>query len=158
MAVAAVKNEQTQELPPLPADVTITPVQSAADKDAFVLFPYSLYKDDPNWVPPLIMERKDFLNPKKNPWFEFGTVELFLARRHGKVVGRIAAVEDPHYNEFHGTNVGWFGMFDCIDDASVAQALFNAAQAWVKSHGHTQLLGPANFSSSYEFGALQEGF
>src|SRR6476469_5193942 len=135
MAVAAVKNEQTQELPPLPADVTITPVQSAADKDACVLFPYSLYKDDPNWVPPLQMERKDFLNPKKNPWFEFGTVELFLARRAGQVVGRVAAVNDPRYNEFHGTKLGFFGMFESVDEVAVARALFDAAQGWCKAQG-----------------------
>ena len=92
--------------PQCPPDVTVTPGAVGADKDAFIRFPYPLYQDDPNWVPPLEMERKDFLDPKKNPWFEFGKVELFLARRGGQVVGRIAAVNDPHYNEFHGTNAG----------------------------------------------------
>src|SRR3954465_10909628 len=115
---------------PAPVDVTVTPVQSAADREAFILFPYSLYKNDPNWVPPLVMERKDFLNPRKNPWFEFGQVELFLARRNGQVVGRIAGVHDPRYNEFHGTKMGFFGMFECVDDVGVARALFDAAQAW----------------------------
>src|SRR6476469_4150919 len=158
MAVAAVKNEQTQELPPLPADVTITPVQSAADKDAFVLFPYSLYQGDPNWVPPLQMERKDFLNPKKNPWFEFGKVELFLARRGGQVVGRIAAVDDPRYNEFHGTKLGFFGMFEAINDPGVARGLFDAAATWLKARGFAQMLGPVNFSTNYECSVLVDGF
>ncbi len=140
------------------SDVTITPVQSKADKDAFVRFPYALYKDDPNWVPPLLMERYDFLNPKKNPWFEFGTVELFLARRKGEVVGRIAGVNDPRYNEFHGTNQGFFGMFEAVNDPAVAKGLFDAAAQWCRSQGFNQMMGPASFSSNYEFGTLVEGF
>jgi len=139
-------------------DLTVLPVSSPADRQAFIDFPYMLYREDPHWVPPLKLERKEFLNPKKNPWFEFGSVQLFLARRSGQVVGRIAAVEDPHYNDFHQTRYGWFGMFECIDDVDVARSLFDAAQAWVKERGHQELLGPANFSSSYEFGALQDGF
>ena len=97
---------------PASSDVTITPVQSAQDREAFIRFPYSLYEGDPNWVPPLEMERRDFLDPKKNPWFEFGSVELFLARRDGKVVGRIAAVNDPHWNDYYKTKLGFFGMFE----------------------------------------------
>ncbi|MFL5318837.1 MAG: N-acetyltransferase [Myxococcaceae bacterium] len=158
MAVAAVKKQEAQELPPVATDVTITPVQSAADRDAFVLFPYSLYKDDPNWVPPLQMERKDFLNPKKNPWFEFGKVELFLARRGGQVVGRIAGVNDPRYNEFHGTKLGFFGMFECINDPGVARGLFDAAASWLRAQGFAQMLGPVNFSTNYECSVLVDGF
>src|SRR5438876_10605068 len=103
-------------LPQIALDVAVTPVQSAADQVAFVKFPFKLYAGDPNWVPPLQMERLDFLDPSKNPWFQFGKAELFLARRNGEVVGRIAAVNDPRYNEFHGTALGFFGMFECIDD------------------------------------------
>lgn len=140
------------------ADVTVTPVQSPADRDAFVHFPYRLYGADPNWVPPLVMERKDFLNPRKNPWFEFGKVELFLARRGGQVVGRIAAVNDPHYNQFHGTQLGFFGMFECVEDAGVARALFEAAAGWCRSQGFARMMGPVNFSTNYECSVLVEGF
>src|SRR5688500_2718129 len=135
MAVAARKLSQpeVESERASSSDVTVTPVQSNQDRDAFILFPYKLYQSDPNWVPPLVMERKDFLNPKKNPWFEFGKVELFLARKNGEVVGRIAAVNDPHYNEFHGTKQGGFGMFECIDDVNVARALFDAAAQWCKA-------------------------
>jgi GNAT superfamily N-acetyltransferase len=156
--VAAPARKITPREAEIASDVTITPVQSRADKDAFVRFPYALYRDDPNWVPPLMMERYDFLDPKKNPWFEFGTVELFLARRKGEVVGRIAAVNDPHYNAFHGTRTGAFGMFECVDDAQVARGLFEAAAQWCRSQGHVAMMGPATFSSNYEFGALYEGF
>src|SRR6516164_3615449 len=113
---------QTGSVAPAVSDVVVTPVKTAAERKEFILFQFEIYKNDPNWVPPLLMERNDFLNPKKNPWFEFGKAELFLARRHGKIVGRISASEDPRYNEFHGVKVGWFGLFECIDDAEVARA------------------------------------
>ena len=139
-------------------DVAVTPVQSKADREAFIRFPYALYKDDPNWVPPLMMERRDFLDPSKNPWFEFGSVELFLARRGGEVVGRIAAVKDPRYNEFHGTTFGFFGMFESVNDPLVAKGLFDAAAQWCRAQGFTSLLGPVNFSTNYECSTLVEGF
>jgi GNAT superfamily N-acetyltransferase len=139
-------------------DVTVTPVQSAADRDAFIRFPYRLYRGDPNWVPPLEMERRDFLDRRKNPWFEFGTAELFLARRDGEVVGRVAGVVDPRYNEFHGTDLGFFGMFESIDDLAVARSLFDAAANWLKSQGFQEMVGPVNFSTNYECSVLVEGF
>ncbi|HVG63743.1 MAG TPA: N-acetyltransferase [Hyalangium sp.] len=144
--------------PVAPADVTVTPVRSSADKIAFIRMAYSIYQGDPNWVPPLEMERKDFLDPAKNPFFEFGEVELFLARRGGQVVGRIAAVKDPHYNEFHGTNEGFFGLFECINDAGVARALLDAASQWLRSKGFVKVLGPMNFSTNHEVGMLVDGF
>jgi len=143
---------------PASSDVTITPVQSAQDREAFIRFPYSLYEGDPNWVPPLEMERRDFLDPKKNPWFEFGSVELFLARRDGKVVGRIAAVNDPHWNDYYKTKLGFFGMFESIDDVAVARGLFDAAASWVKAQGFAEMMGPFNFSTNYECAVLVEGF
>lgn len=145
-------------LPAVPSDVTVTPVRSSADKIAFIRMAYSIYQGDPNWVPPLEMERKDFLDPAKNPFFEFGEVELFLARRGGHVVGRIAAVKDPRYNEFHGTNEGFFGLFECVNDASVARALFDAASQWLRAKGFIKVLGPMNFSTNHEVGLLVDGF
>lgn len=140
-----------------PAPVTVTPV-TASEKRTFILFQYELYRNEPNFVPPLVMERELVLDPKKNPWFQFGTMQLFLARRAGKVVGRIAAIDDPRYNEFHGTRVGWFGFFECIDDVEVAKALYVAAEAWVKARGLAEILGPASPSSNSEWGFLLEGF
>ncbi len=139
-------------------DVTVTPVKSSADKKAFIEFQYEVYQGDPHFVPPLRFDRHTFLNPKKNPWFEFGTAELFLARRAGKVVGRIAAVLDPRYNEFHGTNVGWFGLFECVDDVGVAKALFETVETWLKARNVAEVMGPASFSSNGEWAFLAEGF
>jgi GNAT superfamily N-acetyltransferase len=142
----------------VPADVSVTPVRTSGDKTAFIRLPYALYKGDPYWVPPLEMERRDFLDPNKNPFFEFGEVELFLARREGEVVGRLAAVRDPRYNEFHGTKHGFFGLFECVNDAGVARALFEAAWVWLRERGFDTVLGPMNFSTNYECGTLVEGF
>jgi hypothetical protein len=143
---------------PAVSDVVVTPVTTAAEKKEFIAFQYEVYKNDPNFVPPLLMERNDFLNPKKNPWFEFGTMQLFLARRHGKIVGRISASEDPRYNEFHEVKIGWFGLFECIDDVAVAKALLETAEKWVRDRGLTEMMGPASFSSNAEWSTLIEGF
>ena len=135
-------------------------MQSSADRDAFIRFPYALYADDPNWVPPLEMERKDFLNPKKNPWFEFGTVELFLARRNGLVVGRIAAVDDPRYNEFHGSR-SWAssGCSSAIDDAGGGpRPLRRGRGVAARRRASPEMMGPVNFSTNYECAVLVEGF
>lgn len=142
----------------MPHDVQVTPVRGGSELTAFIRLPYSLYKGDPNWVPPLEMERRDFLNPKKNPFFAFGEVELFLARRGGQVVGRIAAVKDPRYNEFHGTKWGFFGLFECINDVGVARALLSTAERWARERGFETLVGPMNFSTNAECGMLVEGF
>ncbi len=140
------------------SDVTVTAVKSAADKKAFILFQYEVYQREPKFVPPLVMERELVLDEKKNPWFQFGTLQLFLARRGDTIVGRIAAIDDPRYNEYHGTRTGWFGFFECIDDAGVARALFDAAEGWVKGRGLTDIMGPASPSSNNEWGFLLEGF
>jgi GNAT superfamily N-acetyltransferase len=148
----------SHELPTIPADVEVTPVRGGSDRTAFIRFPYSIYQGNPHWVPPLEMERRDFLDPRKHPFFEFGEVELFLARRGKQVVGRIAAVNNPRYNEFHGTNAGFFGLFECVDDAGVARALFEAASAWLRAKGFTSVVGPMSYSTNYECGLLIEGF
>jgi len=144
---------------PMVSDVVVSPVTTPAEKREFIDYQYEFYKGDPLFVPPLKMERHDFLNEKKNPWFEFGRAQLFLARRGGKIVGRISASEDTRYNEFHGTRVGWFGLFECIDDLAVAKALLGAAEGWVKSRGLVEMLGPASFSSNSDgWATLIDGF
>jgi GNAT superfamily N-acetyltransferase len=158
MAVTAEMQNPATSLPPLPADVEVTPVRTSADRTAFIRLTYSIYKGDPNFVPHLEMERRDFMDPKKHPFFEFGEVEFFLARRGKQVVGRIAAVNNPRYNEFHGTNMGFFGLFECVNDAGVARALFEAAAAWLRAKGFTSVIGPMSYSTNGEVGLLIEGF
>jgi GNAT superfamily N-acetyltransferase len=140
------------------ADIEITKVASRADRDAFIRFPWRIYENDPAWVPPLLLERKEFLNREKHPFFEHGQVELFLARRAGEIVGRIMASDDPKYNALHGSNVGCFGMFESVDDAAVASALFDAAAAWLRLLGRDEIMGPIDYSTNYLCGLLIDGF
>ncbi|ATB33843.1 N-acetyltransferase [Melittangium boletus] len=158
MAVAAESLAAESPSPPLSARVEVTPVRTSAERTAFIRFAYTVYQGDPHWVPPLEMERRDFMDPRKNPFFEFGEVEFFLARRDGQVVGRIAAVNNPRYNEFQKTNVGFFGLFECVNDAGVAQALFEAAAHWLRARGFTSVLGPMSYSTNHEVGLLIDGF
>ncbi len=141
-------------------DVEIVTVRTTAERDLFVRFGEVIYREDPLWIPPIFVERKDFLDPKKNPFLRDGhaRVELFLARHGGEVVGRIAAIDNPRYNGFHNTQVGFFGMFESVEDPKVAHALFEAAAAWVKGQGHKAMLGPVNLSTNHECGLLVEGF
>lgn len=98
------------------------------------------------------------LSREKNPFFEHGEAEYFLAERDGEVVGRIAAITNRLHNETHGDRVGFFGFFESIDDQSVADALFSAATAWCRERGHDVLRGPASFSVNDECGLLVDGF
>src|SRR5947207_11032402 len=112
--------------------IEIRQVNSKADRDAFIKFPWQIYRNDPAWVPPLLIERKEFLDRKKHPFYEHGDAALFLAHSAGDIVGRIMASDDPNYNTLHGTNVGCFGLFESIDDPQVAAALFETAANWLR--------------------------
>ena len=141
-----------------PMAVDVVEVSTGAHRNAFVRFPWKVQADDPAWVPPLLMDRKDFINRKKQPFFDHGDAALFLARRGGEVVGRVLASDDPRYNETHGSNVGCFGMFECIDDQSVADALMERAAAWIKAKGRDEIMGPIDYSTNYQCGLLVDGF
>jgi hypothetical protein len=118
---------------------------------------WPIYADDPQWVPPLIMERKDFFNPKKNPFFKHADVKYFIAKRDGRDVGTIAAtVDQEQLKEEPG--LGLFGFFEFMDDEEVAGALLDAAKAWLTEKGMTRLRGPCNLSPNHEFGLLVDGF
>ncbi|MCF7859304.1 MAG: GNAT family N-acetyltransferase [Candidatus Cloacimonetes bacterium] len=136
----------------------IIPVKSKIELKQFIMFPFKLYKSDPNWVPPLIMEQKNFFNPKKNPYYEHSEVELFLALKNKKVVGRISAHTNTQHNKFHIDKVGFFGFFESIDDPEVANSLFQAAHDWLKTKGLDSMRGPMNFSTNHECGLLVNGF
>lgn len=139
-------------------DVTITEVTQPAQRDEFVRFPLSLYAGDPSYVTPIVAERRDFIDPRVNPFFREAVGALYLAHRNGRVVGRIAAFIDHRYNRFHGTAHGFFGLFECHNDPGTAAALFEAAAGWVKKQGFGSLMGPLSFAFHHEAGLLVEGF
>jgi ribosomal protein S18 acetylase RimI-like enzyme len=138
--------------------IEITPVASPGERDAFIKFPWRIYANDPAWVPPLLIERKEFLDRKKHPFYEHGGAALFLARSGGEIVGRIMASDDPNYNSLHQSNVGCFGLFESIDDSEVAAALFRAAEDWLRGKGRAEIMGPIDYSTNYVCGLLIEGF
>ena len=96
-------------------DVVVRPIENRRDRDRFLRVPWQIYADDPCWVPPLLMGVKKSLS-SKNPFFEYGEAQLFLAERGGKPVGRISAQINKRHNELHQEKVGFFGFFESIDD------------------------------------------
>jgi GNAT superfamily N-acetyltransferase len=140
------------------SNIEVSEVISRRDRDAFIQFQWEIYPTDPVWVPPLIIERKRFVDRKRHPFYRHGDAALFLARKNGKIVGRIMASDDPNYNSLHETNVGCFGLFECIDDKEVAEALFDAAATWLQRKGRTEMMGPIDYSTNYVCGLLIDGF
>jgi GNAT superfamily N-acetyltransferase len=138
--------------------VEIIPVTTAAEKKAFLRLPERLYAGDPNWVCPLRIERRDFFDPKKNPFFDNADVQLFLARRDGRWVGRITAHVYHNHNRTHNERTGFFGFFECENDYVIAGALYRQAAVWLKERGMERMRGPANFTTNHEIAFLTEGF
>ncbi len=137
--------------------VAVFPVRSNKDLNRFIKLEWKIYKDDPNWVPPLLSERKKILD-KKHPFYKHAEVELFLAEKNGELVGRIAAIKNDLHNKFHKDIVGFFGFFESINNQDVAAALFDAVKNWLRAKNLYVMRGPANPSSNEEFGLLIEGF
>ncbi len=140
------------------SNIEISEVSCRQERNAFIKFPWRIYADDPAWVPPLIIERKTFLDPKRHPFYQHGDAALFLARKNGEIVGRIMASDDPNYNALHQSNVGCFGLFECINDRDVAAELFEGAARWLREKGRTEIMGPIDYSTNYVCGLLIDGF
>jgi GNAT superfamily N-acetyltransferase len=140
------------------SDLTIRVMKTPSEREIFITFPWKVYKDNPYWVPPLINERKHFLDPEKNPFFEHAEAEYFMAFRGGEPVGTIAAFTNSVYNEFQDVNVGYFGFFEVFDDREAAHALLKAAEDWARKAGHDAIMGPAQFSTNDEAFLLIDGF
>jgi GNAT superfamily N-acetyltransferase len=134
-------------------------VESSLDIDRFIQFPRQLYSKDSPWVSPLDSERKKFLSPEINPFFDHAEAEFFLALTNaGKILGRIAAVVDHDHNKFHKESTGFFGMFECINDVDASNLLLNAAEKWCREKGMHRMRGPMNMSINHECGLLVENF
>jgi len=124
----------------------------------FVHFPYNLYKDCPQWVPPLFMDAELPLNKDKHPFYEHSDADFFLALRGGDVVGRIAALDYSRYNSYHDKHSAQFYYFDCIEDPEVATALFERVFEWARTRGLDVVFGPKGFSVLDGYGLLVEGY
>jgi GNAT superfamily N-acetyltransferase len=124
----------------------------------FIEFPFSLYRGYPHWVPPLRIAAKELLDRNKHPFYANAETQFLLARRDGRVVGRVAAIFDKAHNKFHDEQAGFFGFFECIDDSAVAEALLARAWEWLREHGAKFMRGPVNPSTNYECAMLIDGF
>jgi GNAT superfamily N-acetyltransferase len=139
--------------------VQIELVESRAQRERFVRLPWSIYRDDPVWTPPLLMERRKFINPRKHPFYQFGTAVQYLATQAGQDVGRIMVSNDPHLlQQQPEINAAFFGLFESTNDPAVTAALFNAARVWARERGRTELWGPIDYSTNYACGLLIDGF
>ena len=126
---------------------------------AFIRLPYTLYRNCPHWVPPLEMERRKFLDPGRNPFFEHAEAAHFLLLDGNKnPAGRISAVIDRNHNDYHQERTAFFGLFECIEDPGAAAALLDRVQEWARGRGMECLRGPMNLSTNHECGLLVEGF
>jgi len=139
-------------------NIKVIPVENKKQLDEFIKFPWRVYKGNPYWVPPLISERKKFLNPKENPFFSHAKVRLFLAYKGKEPVGRIAAVIDRQYIDYYKENIGYFGLFETLKDYSIAVSLFDEVEKFLKENGMKGILGPMNLSTNHECGLLIDGF
>ncbi len=133
-------------------------VESGKERRQFINVPYNLYKNDTYWVPPLKSEEKKLINTKKNPFYDNADIAPFLLRQNGNIIGRIAAVNDRRFNNYHDSKTGFFGFFECIDDQQAAHTLLQAASEWLKDRGLTEVIGPASPGMMDEIGVLVDGF
>lgn len=138
--------------------LTLQAVERPAENDAFIRLPWTIYRDDPAWIPPLLMERREHLDARRNPFFETAETRFWLALRDGRPVGRISAQVNRAYLAKHGDATGHFGMLEAEDDAEVFQALLRCAEDWLKGQGMRRALGPFNLSINEECGLLVDGF
>ena len=134
--------------------LTVRKVECGADLDQFVKLPFRLYRNDPNWVPPLISDIKNTLNPDRHPFWQHAERDLFLAMRDGTVVGRIAAIVDRSYNDYHQSKLAMFGYLETEDNPEVAGVLLDAVTGYARARGLLNVYGPANPAINDEVGML----
>jgi len=138
--------------------LNITEVLTKKDLKNFINVPWTLYKDDPNWVAPLKMAVKELFDPK-HPFYKTSSIKSWLLESEGVYIGRISAVYNTAYNEFHNENAGFYGFFECSNNQQAANKLLETAENFLKEkHNIEKIYGPMNPSTNYECGSLVEGF
>lgn len=129
-----------------------------SERNRFINLAFELYRDHPLWVPPILVDAHTQLRKDKHPFYEHSEADFFLAEHNGKVVGRIAALVNKRYNEYHNTRQAQFYLFECIEDLEVAQALMGQVEDWAKQRGLDTIVGPKGFGALDGYGMLVEGF
>jgi 8-amino-7-oxononanoate synthase len=143
---------------PTTGQVKVRAVDGRKGRLEFIRMVWNLHKEDPNWVPPLEMDRMRLLDDEKNPFYQHARIRLFIAEKNGAVAGRIAAIVNDAHNRQHDDKVGFFGFYESIDDQDVTNTLINAASAWLREQGMSEIRGPVSPSMNDEVGLLVDGF
>jgi GNAT superfamily N-acetyltransferase len=139
--------------------MNVREVRTPGERERFIRFPWQVYRTDSNWVPPLLLERREFLDARKNPFFDHAAAKFFMAYDDsGSECGRIAAVVNTNHIRTHKEKTGFFGLFECVDDPAAARGLFDAAASFLRSQGMRTMRGPENLSVNDDLGLLIEGF
>jgi GNAT superfamily N-acetyltransferase len=138
--------------------IVVQPVVSRSERRQFLELPWTLYRDDPHWIPPLRQNQKELVGYKRHPFYQQAEGQTFLAYRDGVPAGRLLTLVNRAHNERYNERRGFFGFFESVDDQQVAGALFDAARDWLAARGMTAVRGPVNPSLNYECGLLVEGF
>ncbi len=133
-------------------------VKTRSDQKQFLNIQKEIYKDDPNWVPPLWMDLKERVGFKRHPFYDDAQTQAFLVRRGDRVVGRVSAIVNHAHNRHHEEKRGFFGFYECHDDLEASNELLSTACKWLREQGMTDVRGPANPSLNYEVGLLVDGF
>lgn len=139
-------------------EIRTVDTRSRAQVERFIRFPFRLYRGCPQWVPPILVDRRTQLDRRKHPFYEHSAAEFWLAERDGEPVGAIAALENVNSNRYHGARAGQFYFFDCVDDQAVADALFERVFEWCRARGLNRVTGPKGFGPLDGYGVLVEGF
>jgi hypothetical protein len=132
--------------------------KSKSQVDRFVRLPFRLYKNHPQWVPPLLMDSKMYLNKDKHPFYEHSEADFFIAKQDGHDVGRIAALNNRRFNQYHGAKQCQFYFFDCEEDLAIVKSLFERVFDWAHQRGLDQIVGPKGFGPLDGYGLLVEGY
>ncbi len=139
-------------------EIAVRATSSWRDRWRFQRFPWTIYAGDPNWVPPILSQERQLLGWRRHPFFANAEMVTLFAERRGEVVGRIAVFVNSVHNRKYAERRGFFGFFECADDAEVARKLFDAGRAWLAQRGMTEWRGPVNPSLNYTCGLLIDGF
>jgi GNAT superfamily N-acetyltransferase len=143
--------------PPMMHQV-IAPVRTRQQQRQFIELPWSLYRSDPHWIPPVRSDQRALVGYRPHPFYRRAEGQTFLAFRRGEVCGRIAAVVNHAHNDYFCEKRGFFGFFECVDDQEVARGLLEAVQEWLGQRGVQSLRGPLNPALEYTSGLLIDGF
>ncbi|HRP02880.1 MAG TPA: hypothetical protein PLE30_09565 [Candidatus Kapabacteria bacterium] len=133
-------------------------IESKAERLRFVKSMWNFYKDDKNFVPPIIVDRMKLIDTNKNAFYQHAKIKLFAAERDGEIVGRIAGITNELHNQIHNDKVGFFGFFECENNQETANMLFDSASQWLREQGMDVIRGPLNPSINDELGLLIENF